>query len=65
MAKICPLLLIAVKEKGLINEPEKGWAECFKDECAWYVRLEVPKAEGCAIEKLTYSLKAIELKSRA
>ena len=52
MAKICPLLLIA----------SKGSPECPQDKCAWYVRYEATKSEGCAIENLSGFLRGIGLK---
>jgi len=51
MAKLCPLLLIA----------KSGAAVC-SDECAWYVKHEMPNAEGCAIKELSDDLKYISLR---
>ncbi len=63
MEEICPLLLIAIKQsENIITDPEKTWAQCLKEKCAWYVKLESPDVEGCAIRELTHSLKAIHLK---
>lgn len=58
---ICPLLMISVKEpKIMITDPEKTWAECLRENCAWFVRIEQPGMssknadEGCALRQLAY-----------
>ena len=60
---ICPLLLMAVKQRGnMMGESEREATECLKGECAWYVYHIQPDSEGCAIPKLSDSLKNISLK---
>lgn len=62
MSPICPLLLMAAKlkeSKG--TESEKSSAECLKGECAWYVSYDQPFSEGCAIMKISDSIKNITL----
>ncbi len=60
---ICPLLLMAVKQRGnILGESDKEAAECLKGECAWYVFHMQPDSEGCAIPKLSDSVKSIALK---
>jgi len=54
--KICPLLSIPPKEALIARKK----VLCKKDECAWYVKYE--RSEGCAIKKLSDSLKTISLK---
>ncbi len=63
MPVICPLLLIAIKQsENIITDPEKIWAQCLKEKCAWYVIHEIPNAEGCAIAELSNNLKTISLR---
>ena len=66
MEEICPLLLIAIKQsENIITDPEKTWAQCLKKKCAWYAIYEMPGVKGlqkgCAIKKLSDSLKTISI----
>ena len=62
MSLICPLFLMAAKRKeSQGTESEKGSAECIKGKCAWYVSYDQPISEGCAIMKISDSLKYITL----
>jgi len=66
MEEICPLLLIAIKQsENIITDPEKTWAQCLKEKCAWYATYEMPGVKGlqkgCAIKKLSDSLKTISI----
>lgn len=62
MSPICPLLLMAMKHKeNLDAQSEKSAAECIKEECAWYGFYSQPASEGCAIMKISDSLKTISL----
>lgn len=62
MSTICPLLLMAAKQKGeLVTANERDSVECLKTACAWYVLHEQPFSEGCAIQKISDDLKQISL----
>ncbi len=60
MSGICPLFLMASKQKGeLVTATEKNGVECLKGACAWYVMHEIPPTEGCAVAKIADLLKYI------
>lgn len=62
MSLICPLLLMAVKHKQSQGaESEKSSAECIEGDCAWYTSYTQPPSEGCALIKISDSLKYITL----
>lgn len=62
MTEICPLLLMAIKHKeNTAKGTQQNVAQCLKEKCAWYVSHELPHSEGCAIEKISDSLKYITL----
>ncbi len=62
MSSICPLYLMASKQKGeLVTATEKDGVECLKGACAWYVMLETPRTEGCAVAKIADLLKSISM----
>jgi hypothetical protein len=56
---ICPLLMISVKDKGIITDADKTWAQCLGNACAWYIHIEREGAkplDQCAIPQLGRSL---------
>ncbi len=60
MSEICPLLLMASKQRGeLVTAMEKDSVECLKEACAWYVMYTVPNTEGCAVAKLAIALNGV------
>jgi hypothetical protein len=64
--KICPLLMISVKEKGPFTAKDQVAAGCLKDDCAWYYAYHYPQIKmvdkGCAIRLLPHVLNIISKK---
>jgi GTPase Era involved in 16S rRNA processing len=53
---------MAIKHKeNTAKGTQQNVAQCLKEKCAWYVSHELPHSEGCAIEKISDSLKYITL----
>jgi hypothetical protein len=51
---------MASKQRGeLVTAAERDSVECLKEACAWYVMLDTPPSEGCAVAKISDSLKII------
>jgi hypothetical protein len=62
MSGICPLLLMASQQKeDHVTSASKESIECLKGACAWYVIHELPYTEGCAVAKLSETLKTISM----
>ncbi len=60
MSGICPLFLMAAKQKGeLVTSNDKNGVECLKSACEWYVMHEIPPTEGCAVAKMADLMKYI------
>jgi len=62
MPNICPLMVIAIKDSGVLSEIEEKQARCLENDCAWYVAHEDPEKAGCAIKVLSNSMISIEPK---
>lgn len=57
MSETCPLLLISIKKsENIITDPEKTWADCLKENCAWWYKGRRegggPFIEMCSIKKI-------------
>ena len=53
---------MASQQKGdPITSAQKDSVECLKVACAWYVTHELPYSEGCAIAKMSETLKTISM----
>lgn len=63
MPDICPLLLIVIKDSGIISEIEEKQARCLGKDCAWYVEHADSEKTGCAIKVLSSSMIAIKPRS--
>ncbi|MCP2520182.1 hypothetical protein NLD30_07030 [SCandidatus Aminicenantes bacterium Aminicenantia_JdfR_composite] len=60
---ICPLLLVGAfasnGSAGITSEnfiktiKTSGIVQCLEKECAWYIKLEEPKFEGCIMGSLS------------
>ncbi len=60
MPSMCPLILVAIKKPGIINDPDKEFSECLKTDCAWYMEHDSrdPKTREmkgeCAIRAIAF-----------
>jgi len=63
MPDICPLLLIVIKDSGIISEIEEKQARCLGKDCAWYVEHPDSEKAGCAIKVLSNSMITIKPRS--
>lgn len=64
MPDICPLMMIAIKDSGIISDLEERQARCLGEACAWYVSFEDQGKKGCAIKSLAESFHSIDLKTK-
>ena len=62
MPNICPLMVIAIKDSGVISEIEERQSRCLENDCAWFVAHEDPDKAGCAIKVLSDSMISINPK---
>ncbi len=63
MFDICPLMIIAIKESGIISDMEEKQARCLRGNCAWFVSYDDEGKEGCAIKFLADSLHSSNIKA--
>lgn len=63
MPNICPLMVIAIKDFGVISEIEERQSRCLENDCAWYVAHADPDKAGCAIKVLSNSMVSINPKA--
>ena len=63
MPSICPLMVIAIKDSGVISEIEERQSRCLENECAWFVTHEDSEKAGCAIKVLSDSMVSINPKA--
>ena len=64
MPNICPLMIIAIKDSGVISEIEEKQSRCLGNDCAWFVAHVDPDKAGCAIKVLSDSMISINPKPR-